>query len=282
MTSNLGRRHTAAPVPNRGRLARELAEAVSGEVRFDRGALAVYANDASIYRQVPIGAVIPRDAADVVAAVAVCREHEVPVLSRGCGTALAGQSVNAAVVFDFSKYMHDIVEIDVEARTARVQPGVICDQLRDAAAEHGLTFAVDPATHSRCTFGGMIGNNSCGTSFGNIAARAGRANVTVTPFKNSTDNTAYGKIALNHGACVANADSPAITSPHSASPTCVSSRIFRRLNKSANCPAGSDSSAIGMNCAIPSSPSISLLFVRVYSSQSIADSWICPPTTASE
>src|SRR6185437_6617953 len=163
MTATLGRRHAAVSITDRGRLARELTEAIAGEVRFDQGALAVYANDASVYRQVPIGVVIPRDAADVVAAVAVCRDHEVPILGRGCGTALAGQSVNAAVVFDFSKYMRDIVRIDPQARTARVQPGVICDQLRDAAAEHGLTFAVDPATHNRCTIGGMIGNNSCGT-----------------------------------------------------------------------------------------------------------------------
>ncbi|HEY7279695.1 MAG TPA: FAD-linked oxidase C-terminal domain-containing protein [Trebonia sp.] len=163
MTTTLGRRHAAVSVTDRGRLAHELTKAIAGEVRFDQGALAVYANDASVYRQVPIGVVIPRDAADVVAAVAVCRDHEVPILGRGCGTALAGQSVNAAVVFDFSKYMRDIVRIDPQARTARVQPGVICDQLRDAAAEHGLTFAVDPATHSRCTLGGMIGNNSCGT-----------------------------------------------------------------------------------------------------------------------
>jgi FAD/FMN-containing dehydrogenase/Fe-S oxidoreductase len=150
-------------VPDRGRLARELTKVVAGEVRFDRGAQAVYANDASIYRQVPVGVVIPRHADDVVAAMAVCRKYEVPVLGRGCGTALAGQSVNAAVVFDFSKYMRNIVCLDRQAKTARVQPGVICDQLRGAAAEHGLTFSVDPATHNRCTIGGMIGNNSCGT-----------------------------------------------------------------------------------------------------------------------
>jgi FAD/FMN-containing dehydrogenase len=107
--------------------------------------------------------VIPRDAGDVLAALEVCREHEVPVLARGCGTGLAGQSVNAAVVFDFSKYMNQIVSLDAGARTARVQPGVICDQLRGAAGKHGLTFSVDPATHDRCTLGGMIGNNSCGT-----------------------------------------------------------------------------------------------------------------------
>jgi FAD/FMN-containing dehydrogenase/Fe-S oxidoreductase len=148
---------------NRGRLARDLSRAVEGEVRFDRGSQALYANDASIYRQVPLGVVIPRHAADVLAALEVCRAHDAPVLGRGCGTGLAGQSVNAGVVFDFSKYMNRIVRISPDQQTARVQPGVICDQLRAAASDHGLTFAVDPATHDRCTLGGMIGNNSCGT-----------------------------------------------------------------------------------------------------------------------
>jgi FAD/FMN-containing dehydrogenase/Fe-S oxidoreductase len=150
-------------VTDRGRLALDLAGVVRGEVRFDRGSQALYANDASIYRQVPIGVVIPRDADDVLAALEVCRAHEVPVLGRGCGTGLAGQSVNAAVIFDMSKYMRQIVSLDAAARTARVQPGVVCDQLRGAAARHGLMFSVDPATHDRCTLGGMIGNNSCGT-----------------------------------------------------------------------------------------------------------------------
>jgi FAD/FMN-containing dehydrogenase len=136
---------------------------VEGEVRFDPGTQAAYANDASVYRQVPVGVVIPRHADDVLGALEVCRAHGVPVLGRGCGTGLAGQSVNAAVVFDFSKYMRQILTLDPDARTARVQPGVICDQLREAAAAHGLTFCVDPATHDRCTLGGMIGNNSCGT-----------------------------------------------------------------------------------------------------------------------
>ena len=163
MTSLAGRRHRAGRIADRGHLAVDLARAVRGEVRFDRGSQALYANDASVYRQIPIGVVIPRDAEDVLAALAVCREHEVPVLARGCGTGLAGQSVNTAVVFDFSKNMHQIVSLDATERTARVQPGVICDQLRVAAAEHGLTFSVDPATHDRCTLGGMIGNNSRGT-----------------------------------------------------------------------------------------------------------------------
>ena len=163
MTPVAARRHRPAGVTNRGRLARDLARAVQGEVRFDPGTQAMYANDASIYRQLPVGVVIPRHAADVISALEICREHDVPVLGRGCGTGLAGQSVNAAVVFDFSKYMRKITSLDPAAGTARVQPGVICDQLRAAAARHGLTFAVDPATHDRCTLGGMIGNNSCGT-----------------------------------------------------------------------------------------------------------------------
>src|SRR5699024_4850285 len=154
---------TSTGVLNRGALARELAQVVRGEVRFDEGARALYANDASIYRQVPIGLVVPCDADDVLAALRVCRSHGAPITARGGGTGLAGQSVNESVAFDFSKYMHRVVEIDPAARTARVQPGVIDDHLREAAEEHGLIFPVDPATHDRCTLGGMIGNNSCGT-----------------------------------------------------------------------------------------------------------------------
>jgi FAD/FMN-containing dehydrogenase/Fe-S oxidoreductase len=144
-------------------LARELAGAVRGEVRFSPGSRALYANDASVHRQVPIGVVIPRSAADVVATVEVCRRFGVPIGARGCGTGLAGQTVNEVVLLDFSKYMHELVELDPDRRFARVQPGLVLDRLRDAAEEHGLTFGPDPATHSRCTLGGMIGNNSCGT-----------------------------------------------------------------------------------------------------------------------
>jgi FAD/FMN-containing dehydrogenase/Fe-S oxidoreductase len=150
-------------VIDRGRLAQQLSQALAGEVRFDEGSRALYANDASIYRQVPTGVVIPRDADDVIAALALCRRFGVPVVGRGCGTGLAGQTVGSGVVFDFSKYMNNVLEVDPRRRRARVQPGVICDQLRAAAGEHGLTFAPDPATHDRCTLGGMIGNNSCGT-----------------------------------------------------------------------------------------------------------------------
>jgi FAD/FMN-containing dehydrogenase/Fe-S oxidoreductase len=145
------------------RLARELAGAVRGEVRFSPGSRALYANDASVHRQVPIGVVIPRSASDVVTAVEICRRFGAPIGARGCGTGLAGQTVNEAVLLDFSKYMHEIVELDPARRYARVQPGLVLDRLRDRAEEHGLTFGPDPATHSRCTLGGMIGNNSCGT-----------------------------------------------------------------------------------------------------------------------
>ena len=135
---------------------------LSGEVRFDRGSRALYATDGSSYRQVPIGVVLPRDNDDIIAAVSICREHGAPLLCRGAGTSLAGQCCNTAVVLDFSKYMAQILEIDPARRIARVQPGVVLDQLRNAAEKHHLTFAPDPATHSRCTLGGMIGNNSCG------------------------------------------------------------------------------------------------------------------------
>lgn len=133
-----------------------------GEVRFDNGSRALYATDGSNYRQVPIGVVLPKDTDDVIAAIAICREHGAPVLCRGGGTSLAGQCCNVAVVLDFSKYMAEIVELEPARRIARVQPGVILDHLRAAAEEHNLTFGPDPASHSRCTLGGMVGNNSCG------------------------------------------------------------------------------------------------------------------------
>src|SRR6202167_2008330 len=133
-----------------------------GEVRFDAGSRALYATDGSNYRQVPIGVVVPRDKEDVLATIAICRDHQAPLLARGGGTSLAGQCCNAAIVLDFSKYMARILEIDPRRRIARVEPGVVLDTLRAAAEKHHLTFAPDPATHDRCTLGGMIGNNSCG------------------------------------------------------------------------------------------------------------------------
>src|SRR5258705_3535737 len=139
-----------------------LGRHLRGEVRLDSGSRALYATDGSNYRQVPIGVVTPRDTEDVLAAVALCREHRAPLLARGGGTSLAGQCCNAAIILDFSKYMAGILEVDPVRRLARVQPGVILDHLRAEAEKYRLTFAPDPATHDRCTLGGMIGNNSCG------------------------------------------------------------------------------------------------------------------------
>jgi FAD/FMN-containing dehydrogenase/Fe-S oxidoreductase len=144
------------------KLERALRERLAGEVRFDDGSRALYATDASNYRQVPIGVVIPRDRNDVIETLALCREAHAPILARGGGTSLAGQCCNVAVVLDFSKYMNRILEINKEERWARVEPGVVLDRLRAEASKVGLTFGPDPATHSNCTLGGMIGNDSCG------------------------------------------------------------------------------------------------------------------------
>ncbi len=152
------------PVPSAPRhaLAAELARSIEGEVRFDPGSRALYATDASNYRQVPIGVVIPKSKEDVVRTVEVCRRHGAAVLPRGGGTSLCGQCCNVAVVIDFSKHLNRVLEIDPATKTARVEPGCVLDDLRHAAGRHGLTFAPDPATHNHNTLGGMIGNNSCG------------------------------------------------------------------------------------------------------------------------
>src|SRR5580700_11413058 len=143
-------------------LASALSRHVHGDIRFDDGARALYATDGSNYRQVPIGVVLPRNTDDVIATISLAREFGAPVLCRGGGTSLAGQCCNVAVILDFSRYMSKILEIDPARRIARVQPGVVLDHLRNAAEKHQLTFGPDPASHDRCTLGGMIGNNSCG------------------------------------------------------------------------------------------------------------------------
>jgi FAD/FMN-containing dehydrogenase/Fe-S oxidoreductase len=140
----------------------KLAAAIEGEVRFDAATRAIYSTDASNYRRVPIGVVIPRHDDDVIRAVELARENAMAVLPRGGGTALGGQTANTALVLDFSKYMNSIAHIDAERRVAVVQPGVVQAQLNAAAAPYGLFFAPDPSTKDRCTLGGMIGNNSCG------------------------------------------------------------------------------------------------------------------------
>ena len=143
-------------------LEARLNASIRGEVRFDLASRALYAGDASNYRQLPVGVILPRDAADVEAAVAACRAVGAAILPRGAGTSVAGQTANVAVVFDFSRYLNRLTTLDPTARLAVVEPGIVLDRLREAAEVHHLTYGPDPATHSRCTLGGMIGNNSCG------------------------------------------------------------------------------------------------------------------------
>ncbi|MFF7448324.1 MULTISPECIES: FAD-linked oxidase C-terminal domain-containing protein [unclassified Streptomyces] len=139
-----------------------LRRAVRGEVAFDVTSRALHTMDASNYRRVPLGVVAPRDADDVAAALEVCRTHGVPVVARGGGTSIAGQSTGTGVVLDLTRHMNRLLSLDPVSRTAVVQPGLVLDRLQEAAAPHGLRFGPDPSTHSRCTLGGMIGNNSCG------------------------------------------------------------------------------------------------------------------------
>jgi FAD/FMN-containing dehydrogenase/Fe-S oxidoreductase len=143
-------------------LERDLREAVRGEVHVNDAYRAMYSTDASNYRHVPVAVVLPRDAADAQRAMRVCYKHKVPATPRGGGTSLTGASCNVAVIFDYSKYMNHVIEIDPAARRARVEPGVVLDDLRNAAKEFGLTFGPAPATHNRCNVGGMFGNNACG------------------------------------------------------------------------------------------------------------------------
>ncbi len=172
------------PIDVQGLLAK-LRRTVEGEVRFDDGARALYAHDASNYRQVPVGVVLPKSKDDAVAAIAACRAFGAPIVSRAGGTSLCGQTTNAAVVFDWSKYMNRIVEIDPAHRFARVLPGVICDEVVHAAEPHHLTYGPQPATHTHCCFGGMLSNNSCGM----YAQMAGKA----------VDNTEEMEVALYDG-----------------------------------------------------------------------------------
>lgn len=145
-------------------------QAVDAEVRFDAGSRAAYSTDASNFRQVPIGVVVPRTVEAGVQALAVCRDHDAPVVSRGGGTSLAGQGCNTAVVIDWSKYCSALVRVDAENRTCTVEPGIVLDVLNRRLAPYGLRYGPEPATHYNCTLGGMIGNNSCGAT----AQRAGK------------------------------------------------------------------------------------------------------------
>jgi len=144
-------------------LQKELKKAVSGEVRFDDGSRSLYSTDASNYRQIPIGVVLPKTEDDVVNTINICRRYGAPILSRGGGTSLAGQCCNVAVMMDMSKYYNKVLHIDKEKKLVTVEPGIVLDEMRHTTErEAGLTFGPDPATHDHCTIGGMLGNNSCG------------------------------------------------------------------------------------------------------------------------
>ncbi|KIF04034.1 dimethylmenaquinone methyltransferase [Streptomyces sp. RSD-27] len=145
-----------------GDIERTLRAEVRGEVDFGAAARALATMDASNYRRVPVGVVAPRDADDVAAALRVCAAAGVPVVPRGGGTSIAGQATGTGVVLDLTRHMGALVAVDPDARTAVVQPGLVLDRLREAVRPYGLTFGPDPSTHSRCTLGGMIGNNACG------------------------------------------------------------------------------------------------------------------------
>ncbi|HZC72868.1 MAG TPA: FAD-binding and (Fe-S)-binding domain-containing protein [Jatrophihabitans sp.] len=166
-------------------LERDLRAAVDGEVRFDAGSRGAYATDASNFRQVPIGVVVPRSTEGAVAAVRICHEHGAPVLSRGGGTSLAGQCTNTAVVIDWTKYCNKLISVDADKRTCVVEPGIVLDELNRQLAPHELRFGPEPATHANCTLGGMIGNNSCGAT----AQRTGKV----------VDNIARLEVLLHDG-----------------------------------------------------------------------------------
>ncbi|GAA2047782.1 FAD-binding and (Fe-S)-binding domain-containing protein [Catenulispora yoronensis] len=151
---------------------RAALDAAGLDVDFGRRRRAEYSADASNYRHVPRGVAFPRDADEIVPAVRICREHGVPVTLRGGGTSVAGNAIGEGLVLDCSRYYNRVLALDAEARTARVEPGVVLDVLQAAAAPHGLRFGPDPSTASRCTIGGMIGNNACGArslAFGTTA-----------------------------------------------------------------------------------------------------------------
>ena len=153
---------SATETVNRRGLERHLRRHVTGEVRFDPGSLAMYANDSSNFRQVPIGVVVPRTLDDVVQTAKACATYRAPITVRGGGTSLSGETVNNAVIVDVSKYLTGVGEVDVAGRRVTCEPGVINEQLNRKTGEHGLVFGPDPSSHSRCTIGGNLGNNSCG------------------------------------------------------------------------------------------------------------------------
>ena len=152
-----------AVLPGDPILEKALRRDIEGEILFGRADRGRYSTDASIYQVEPLGVVIPKTRDDLQAALTIARERGVPILARGGGTSQCGQTVNRAIVLDCSKYLRKVLAIDVEARTALVEPGIVLQHLNAELKPHGLFFPVDPSTHQRCTIGGMAGNNSCGS-----------------------------------------------------------------------------------------------------------------------
>ena len=152
-------------------LARRLRADTEGEVLFDAGSRGRYATDASIYQVMPVGVLVPKTERDVTTALAIARELKVPILPRGGGTSQCGQTTGAALVIDGSKHLRNVLDIDVDARTATVQPGLVLDHLNAQLKPHGLWYPVDVSTSAQATLGGMAGNNSCGSrsiAYGNM------------------------------------------------------------------------------------------------------------------
>jgi FAD/FMN-containing dehydrogenase/Fe-S oxidoreductase len=144
-------------------LEQALRKVIAGDVRFDPFSKLLYSTDASMYQVEPLGVVVPRDAADVQAALEVARQHHVAVLPRGGGTSLTGQTVNRALVLDFSAHLNQVLEVNTDELWARVQPGLVQDELNHHVRPFGLLFGPDTSTSNRATLGGMLGNNSGGS-----------------------------------------------------------------------------------------------------------------------
>lgn len=143
-------------------LERDLKKNLQGEVRFDRASIGLYATDSSNFREVPLGVVVPKTEDDVVLTHRICSRYGAPIVSRGCGTSLSGETVNFALVIDHSKYLTRIGETDAERKWVTVQPGAINEKVNESTGKHNLIFGPDPSTHAYCTIGGNVGNNSCG------------------------------------------------------------------------------------------------------------------------
>src|SRR5580704_15887702 len=172
----------ALEIPTRAHdeLALRLLRETGGEVLFDDGSRGRYSTDASIYQIVPVGVFVPKNAQDVEAAIGIARDLHVPVLARGAGTSQCGQTTGAALVVDNSKYFSNVLEVDVAARTATVEPGLVLDRLNERLKRDGLWFPVDVSTSAQATLGGMAGNNSCGSrsiAYGNMVHNVLGANV---------------------------------------------------------------------------------------------------------